>query len=276
MEDNEKLGKLAVFFPAGQTIQLTPLEAAEEFSKRYFPDLGKKSISLPEEVTDHGHSTQAVFLSKKENEALLKTITNTKDREKFGNLQTHLKGSGSEIAVWNYLKKCLKSTKTAMFWSFKPKRFRTFIGKPNKDEQEFDIMVILPDYKKFIMVEIKNGQNTKVIRKAQDQLKKGKKFFEEITAFLGEDLFNDWEFVPVIALPNFSNKTEVKIGDISEMLLTKKEISDNFFEPLTFEKIPSNQCKSYEILIKILFASGKPSIIKVIAIRLIKCSNVVI
>ena len=186
-------------FPGGENLELTPLEAAREFSKRWLPPLNKKSVFVPETIVDHGHTTQAVFLSDEENMLLQSKIEDKKEKEKFKLLtNTHLRGSSSELKVWNYLKnsESINKTLVTMILSYKIKDFNYFLDYVPycaEGEQEFDIILVLPEYKCFIMFEVKSFQATKTLRKPQAQLENGFQFFQTIISYLGKEEFQSWE-----------------------------------------------------------------------------------
>ena len=246
-------------FPGGESLELTPLEAATEFSKRWLPPLNKKSIFVPETIVDHGHTTQAVFLSAEENMQLKSTIKDEKEKEKFHQLtNNHMRGSTSELKVWNYVtnSEAINKTLVTMLLSYKIKNFNLFLNHAHYEgEQEFDIILILPEYKRFVMFEVKSFQETKTLKKPQAQLEKGNQFYEKVIGYLGRETFQSWEFIPVIALPNASSLDRVKCKGYKEIVITQEEMRSDILDVLKLSKVDTADFSEYENLAKLLVAS---------------------
>ena len=259
MSDSHRRQRFA--FPGGENLELTPLEAAREFSKRWLPPLNKKSVFVPETIVDHGHTTQAVFLSDVENMLLQSKIEDKKETEKFKLLtNTHLRGSTSELQVWNYIKnsESINKTLVTMILSYKIKDFNYFLDYvpySAEGEQEFDIILVLPEYKCFIMFEVKSFQATKTLRKPQAQLENGFQFFQTIISYLGKEEFQGWEFIPVIALPNVFSLDQVKCKEFKEKVITQAEMRKDILDVLNVSKTDSSGLSEYESLAMLLIAS---------------------
>ena len=68
------------------------------------------------------------------------------------------------------------------------------------DHQEFDFLVILPEYRAYCHLEVKAAVN--VSGSCIDQLKKGLGFCKMVQEYLGEEEYKDWKFIPVSVFPN--------------------------------------------------------------------------
>ena len=68
------------------------------------------------------------------------------------------------------------------------------------DHQEFDFLVILPEYRAYCHLEVKAAVN--VSGSCIDQLERGKCFFKMVQEYLGEEEYKDWKFIPVSVFPN--------------------------------------------------------------------------
>ena len=67
------------------------------------------------------------------------------------------------------------------------------------NQQEFDFLVIIPKYRAYCHLEVKAG---KAYGACIDQLKKGEDLFKMVQAYLGEEEYKDWKFIPVSVFPN--------------------------------------------------------------------------
>ena len=74
------------------------------------------------------------------------------------------------------------------------------------DHQEFDFLVILPEYRAYCHLEVKAAAPKKKFGSCIDQLERGRSFFKMVQEYLGEEEYKDWKFIPVSVFP----KAEVK------------------------------------------------------------------
>ena len=266
---------------AGVEEEFAPLKASEWFANEY-PDLrlnelDKTSVSLPEEIVSFGKGKEGFHLSQKEREDFKKHLKNEKDKNDFVQLGKHMDGAAVEISVFDILRKSLdaKGLLYSIFHSFKQMQTYRFLGIKEKNktgamenwrtEQEYDIILVLPKYKRFIVVEVKNSQEF-----AKSQLKSlivGQQFFDNLRS---EHLLStEWEYIPVLALPNKKQRDKLDPrcpkpkNPVEFVLLTAKEmLTKNFVDILLMEKKmgggaaithPDNY---YSKLVKVLFASA--------------------
>ena len=69
------------------------------------------------------------------------------------------------------------------------------------EQQEFDFLVIIPEYRAYCHLEVKSAGN--VSGSCIDQLQKGLGFFKMVQEYLGEEEeFKDWKFIPISVFPN--------------------------------------------------------------------------
>ena len=161
---NQEMGmQVNIVGEAGEDHQLTPIQAAELFAEKYLPDLSKKSVSLPRERVDYGCSTQ-VFLSDKQRGKA--EFANEKEESDFHKYKNFTTGAEAEINVLKYIEKSIDGP-FAMFWSYTQLKTYRFLGikeenkitdKPGdwNTEQEFDLLILLPRQKLFVIFEVKS------------------------------------------------------------------------------------------------------------------------
>ena len=266
---------------AGVEEEFAPLKASEWFANEYpdlrLNDLDKTSVSLPEEIVSFGKGKEGFHLSQKEREDFKKHLKNEKDKNDFVQLGKHMDGAAVEISVFDILRKSLdaKGLLYSIFHSFKQMQTYRFLGIKEKNktgamenwrtEQEYDIILVLPKYKRFIVVEVKNSQEF-----AKSQLKSlivGQQFFDNLRS---EHLLStEWEYIPVLALPNMKQRYNLDPrcpkpkNPVEFVLLTAQEmLTKNFVDILLMEKkigggaAFSHPDNYYSKLVKVLFASA--------------------
>ena len=219
-------------------------------------------------------------LNEKEIFQKMKELKENNEDEKFRIFtDEHMQGAKNEVKVFNYLKHCLQDSTTAMFWSYKQEDVWKFIGTSPSENQEYDIILLLPESKQFIVIEVKSYEsNVKV--KSLNSLKKGLHFYNHLKQFIGEKMFNNWEYIPVLALPNvktrqdIENKTPIVLfpkaaegeNKHTVVLITDKEIISKTPFDILHNKIKNNSNETeigygsdsndaYIALVKILYAS---------------------
>ena len=95
-----------------------------------------------------------------------------------------------------------KSTQT------KSARGKANKGPPITDNQEFDFVFLLGEYKTFVIFEVKASFNHGK-GKWEEQLERAELFYKTIIKYIGDEDYKDWTFLPVAAFPNAPNIKEV-------------------------------------------------------------------
>ena len=260
----------------GEDYKLTPIQAANLFAEKYLPDLDTKSVSLPREIIDHGTTPQGFDLPEIERNQIASSMVGN-ERNEFIQFGKHLKGSKTELSVVKYVQGSMKGL-SATFWSYKQLKTYRFLGvlgkKKNKktgkledctwyNEQEYDIILILPRYKIFVVVEVKSYKG-KLQAKTLDPLITGHDFFTLLLTNFGDET---WKYIPVVALPNVQNRVEAENlstkKKLDYVLVTAEEMRKNFLDVLTKDKKLKEDCATevcvdeiYKNLVKIMFASA--------------------
>ena len=260
----------------GEDYKLTPIQAANLFAEKYLPDLDTKSVSLPREIIDHGTTPQGFDLPEIERNQIASSMVGN-ERNEFIQFGKHLKGSKTELSVVKYVQGSMKGL-SATFWSYKQLKTYRFLGvlgkKKNKktgkledctwyNEQEYDIILILPRYKIFVVVEVKSYKG-KLQAKTLDPLITGHDFFTLLLTNFGDET---WKYIPVVALPNVQNRVEAENlstkKKLDYVLVTAEEMRKNFLDVLTKDKklkedYATEVCvdEIYKNLVKIMFASA--------------------
>ena len=268
---------------AGVEEEFSPLKASEWFANEYpdlrLNDLDKTSVSLPEELVSFGKGKEGFHQPPTERENFKKHFRNDKDEGDFTQLCNHMDGAATEMSVFDFLRKSLdaKGLLYSIFHSFKQMQTYRFLGIKEKDkktgemknwsiEQEYDIILVLPNYKRFIVVEVKNSSEFKATY-LKKSLKVGQQFLDNLKS--KELLSTEWEYIPVLALPNMKQRDKLDPrcpkpkNPVEFVLLTAKEmLTKNFVDILLMEKKmgggaaithPDNY---YSKLVKVLFASA--------------------
>ena len=215
-------------------------------------NLDKVSFSLPREILSYGTAPEGFHLPAQDREALKNTIADAKERNDFTQLGKHMDGTRSEIMVFNYIRDSLESKGLlfALFFSFKQMQTYRFLGIKQlngksglledwKTEQEFDTIVLLPAYKKFVVVEVKN--DSKFSAKQLKSLTVGKQFFDNL---VNDNFLNsDWSYIPVLALPNKKCRQKQDSRQIEPenklkfTMLTAQEIQLNLVDVLKKDEV---------------------------------------
>ena len=248
---------------AGENHQLTPIQAAELFAKKYLPDLSQYSVYLPREIVDYGYSTQ-MFQKKIE----FDDEKETSDFLKYGNFMT---GAQAEINVMKYVEKSMIGP-SALFWSYKQLKTYRFLGIKEENiitkisgdwnsEQEYDLLLLLPKQKLFVIVEVKSYVG-KLQSKTLNPLIRGKCFFNELQKYIRDQ---SWKYVPVVALPNSRDAAQSSRlkQELDFVLVTADTMKSNKFLDVLMQKniITNDQSNStpgatYKMLANILYVSA--------------------
>ena len=263
----------------GEERRLTSLQAAEQFYHEHLPtSLASRSLCLPQEIIDYGTTTQGFFSQnrkekrpKKKKGSALKA-TDDKELYKFERFGEHLTGRQTELEVIGYMKSSLAKEVHALFWSYEQSRVYNFLGSRDKiKNQEYDLVILLPSYKKFVVVEVKTHAEFQA--KDLSSLRKGDLFFADLLGCINESLTenqrdSEWSYLPVLALPNKCQRDQQRAKFNSSAwlefaMITSAEMKTNFLEVLTKDQIiPPKQAKCidddnvYAALVKVLFASA--------------------
>ena len=268
---NQEMGmQVNIVGEAGEDHQLTPIPAAELFAEKYLPDLSKKSVSLPRERVDYGCSTQ-VFLSDKQRGKA--EFANEKEESDFHKYKNFTTGAEAEINVLKYIEKSIDGP-FAMFWSYTQLKTYRFLGikeenkitdKPGdwNTEQEYDLLILLPRQKLFVIFEVKSYVG-KLQKKTLDPLIRGKRFFYYLQEYIGD---KSWRYVPVVALPNVESRDKAQSSRFEQkldfVLVTADTMKNNNFLDVLMQKnvIAEDQSNNipditYMKLAKILYASA--------------------
>ena len=228
--------------------------------------LDKESVYFPQEIVDYGKSTQAVILPTEERMAISAGIASSKEKSKFHEMWKHLKGTSCEISVFNYIKDSTRGL-SALFWSYDQIKTKIFLGSSDRTSQEYDVILVLAKQRKFVVVEVKSYTN-KAQKKTLEPLTKGRTFFKDLKRSIGQDLFEDWEYIGVVALPNVLARDQLKNRSIFEkekiVLITAKEMcSCNFLDVLQLQKHKKQSYANiaYKSLVKLLFAAQYAAVV---------------
>jgi len=112
-----------------------------------------------------------------------------------------------ERLVWDYLMRTPESVRSALFYGFKREMFLRFTtNAPTYNvNQEYDFILILPEYKLMLFLEVK--ADPKGNSKWEKQLIKANDLFKELLEYVGEDTnTTEWTFLPVGVYPNVSQQ----------------------------------------------------------------------
>ena len=172
---------------------------APDSEKAEAPDSKKVEALDAEKVEDSGVSTTA-------NKS---TQTQDQDFKKVPKLKSNKSAKASKSTKNEDIgdNKCPegrsdKSTQT------KSARGKANKGPPITDNQEFDFVFLLGEYKTFVIFEVKASFNHGK-GKWEEQLERAELFYKTIIKYIGDEDYKDWTFLPVAAFPNAPNIKEV-------------------------------------------------------------------
>ena len=243
-------------------------EAIAEFMNENYPEFGEKSLSFPEHAVDYGLSTQALVLTDRElDEVALPLDSKEKDKLKvFINTQVK-KGAVSEIEVFNWAKKCEDKLLMAIFWSFEQSNLQKLLGT-KQENQELDVIVLLAKQRKCIIIEVKSDHSGKVPSNALTTLKQSKIFTNNLFNILGIKESENWEYIPLVALPNVESRDkldkEYRTVYHKELdhILTKAELKTDLLQVIHLKENEYKDVSSYKTILSFLAASYHANAVK--------------
>ena len=178
----------------------------------------------------------------------------------------NVKGKESEINVGGYLKVQLAGTRCAIIKGYDVKFFRRYTtGFDGSNNQEFDLILILGEYRSFVVVEVKTAKKL-TLTAPKEQCDKGEKFFQELTSKLGREKFENWKYKAVIALPNVKERSILKKNDnCKATIITREEMLQGESLLQLLEINLDNKCdinEEYLSLVQVLIASAHSKCVK--------------
>ena len=83
-------------------------------------------------------------------------------------------------------------------------------GPANTDNQEFDFVFLLGEYKTFVIFEVKAQASFNHGKgKWEEQLEKGEHFFKTIIKYIGDEDYKNWTYLPIAAFPKATDIKKV-------------------------------------------------------------------
>ena len=203
--------KKSFSFGGGETLELTCLEAADRFVKNVLSkNLESENVRFPEHRIRLGTTPEGPKLSPQELKDMADSKTDPKEKNDLNQCITNRKGAECEVLVWDYLMRTPESVRYSLFHGFKREMFLRFTtNAPTYNiNQEFDFILILPEYKLMLFIEVKADPRGN--SKWEKQMKKAEDFFKEVLEYVGEDInTTEWTFLPVGVYPNVSQQVLV-------------------------------------------------------------------
>ena len=264
--------KFSLVDEGGIDHELTPIQAADLFAEKYLPGLEAERISLPKEVVDFGLTIQGFQpLPDGEKETITSSMTDKKDQTNFNDHGKLMKGAENEISVWEFIQKSVHRP-SALFWSYKQMKTYRFLGVQEKNkktgilgdwttEQEYDMILLLPQHRVFVVVEVKSYAS-KVQKKTLDPLVVGHTFFTNLQKYIGDE---GWKYIPIVALPNVETRDKAENVNLRQhldfVLITAEEMKDELISVLVkdnkIKEQPNHPIdEAYTLLTKVLYASA--------------------
>jgi len=195
-------------FGGGETLELTCSEAADRFVKNVLSkNLESENVRFPAHIIRLGTNPEGPNLLEQELEDIADKKTDSQEK---GNLKQWIgnrRGAVYERLVWDYLMRTPESVRSALFYGFKREMFLRFTtNAPTYNvNQEYDFILILPEYKLMLFLEVK--ADPKGNSKWEKQLIKANDLFKELLEYVGEDTnTTEWTFLPVGVYPNVSQQ----------------------------------------------------------------------
>ena len=193
-------------FGGGKTRELTCLKAADRFVKNVLSkNLESENVRFPEHIIRLGVTPEGPKLSPQELEAMADNMTDSKDKRNFNLWIGNRRGAECERLVWDYLMRTPESVRSSLFYGFKREMFLRFTtNDPTYNvNQEYDFILILPEYKLMVFMEVKADHRGN--SKWEKQMIKANDLFKELLEYVGEDTnTTEWTFLPVGVYPNVS------------------------------------------------------------------------
>ena len=254
--------------PGGAVADMKISEAIAEFMNENYPEFGEKSLSFPEHAVDYGLSTQALVLTDRElDEVALPLDSKEKDKLKVFMKTQVKKGAVSEIEVFNWAKKCEDKLLMAIFWSFEQSNLQKLLGT-KQENQELDVIVLLAKQRKCIIIEVKSDHSGKVPSNALTTLKQSKIFTNNLFNILGIKESENWEYIPLVALPNVESRDkldkEYRTVYHKELdhILTKAELKTDLLQVIHLKENEYKDVSSYKTILSFLAASYHANAVK--------------
>ena len=195
-------------FGGGETRELTCLEAADRFVKNVLSkNLESENVRFPEHRIRLGTNPEGPKLSSQELEDMADNKTDLQERGNLKQLKGNIRGAECERLVWDYLMRTPESVRSSLFYGFKREMFLRFTtNDPTYNvNQEYDFILILPEYKLMVFMEVKADHRGN--SKWEKQMIKANNLFKELLEYVGEDTnTTEWTFLPVGVYPNVSQQ----------------------------------------------------------------------
>ena len=195
-------------FGGGETIELTCLEAADRFVKNVLSkNLESENVQFPEHRIRLGTNPEGPNLLEQELELIADNMTNPIDKGNLKHWISNRRGAVCEKLVWDYLMRTPESVRSSLFYGFKREMFLRFTtNAPTYNvNQEYDFILILPEYKLMVFMEVKADHRGN--SKWQTQMMKANDLFKELLEYVGEDTnTTEWTFLPVGVYPYVSQQ----------------------------------------------------------------------
>ena len=230
-------------------------EAIAEFMNKNYPEFGEKSLSFPEQAVDYGLSTQALVLTDSELDEVAQDSTE-RDKLKMLIKSQVKKGAVSEIEVFNWAKKSEDTLLMAVFWSFEQSSLQKLLGAKQKN-QELDVIILLSKQQKFVIIEVKSDHSGIVPSDALTTLKQSKIFADKLFNILGIKESENWEYIPLVALPNVESREKLhqKYHPHLDHILTKTELKTDLTKCIPLNEDEYEDVSSYKTIRSLLAAS---------------------
>ena len=163
------------------------------------------------------------------------------ENNKLTGLKRNLKGSKYEIEIQELLENYFRSTKPKiMLNNYHKENFsRIFLNEKHPSNQEFDFIMVLGEYRAFIVFEVKSGE--KYSPGMEKSLFKGQEMYGGVISYIEHERpdlnFDDWQCIKALVLPNCKERY---------ILLGKLCIMGRDFRKMEFKTL-FNLKRSYEI-----------------------------
>ena len=255
--------KQTFYRPSGEVVEISIKEAATEFMYENYPTFGEKSLSFPEQAVDYGLPTQALLLTKAEQDKVANCLDPC-EKDKFKEfMKTKVeKGAVSEIEVFKFANKSEDKLLMATFWSFNQSCLQKLIPTEElKNNQEMDVIIILAKQRKFIIIEVKSDQSGNVPSKALKTLKSAETFAHQVFNILGVQESENWEYIPLVALPNVASRDKLKQSQ-QDHILTKTELESDLSKVFQLNEDEYEDVSTYKKLLSFLAASYHATSVK--------------
>ena len=201
VEKNEALDAKKAEAPDAEKSKAPDAKKAEapDSEKAEAPDSKKAEALDAEKVEDSDVSTTANKSTQTQDQDFKKVPKLKSNKSAKANKSTKNEDIGDNKCPEG---RSDKSTQT------KSARGKANKGPPITDNQEFDFVFLLGEYKTFVIFEVKASFNHGK-GKWEEQLERAELFYKTIIKYIGDEDYKDWKFLPVAAFPNAPNIKEV-------------------------------------------------------------------